>query len=145
MKLLKCKEAGEDNQILMATRTLESSLQVFSIGIRTPPNVFNVNSLQTVAATRAAIDVLSTFLGEDYASNRQQYKNFSAFLQVTRNLCTYVSRSPIRLFLLKQLVRKHGIDFIKEKCRNEELQWILPVQNKVIESYLAIVVIENRS
>ena len=46
------------------------------------------------------------------------------------------NRSPIRLFLLKQLVRKYGIDKMKEKCEQIELQWILPVQNQVLLTLL---------
>ena len=125
--MLRCKETAENSQILLATRNLQNALQVFSSDMRTPPNVFNVNSLQTVASTRASLDVLSTYIGE--ATDRQTPDNLQELVQVARNLCNV--GSPIRLFLLKQLVRKFGIDIVKEICQTRGLEWIFPEQSQV--------------
>lgn len=118
---------------------LQSSLQVFSIDGRTPENVLNVNVLQTAAATRGSLKVLSMYIDENYTSNMQELEKLPTFLEVARNLCTGENRSAIRLFLLKQLVRKYGIGTTKERCQNEELQWILPVHNQVSLKHLKMV------
>ena len=142
-KLLKTKEIGNNVQIVKATRMLESSMQVFSVELRTSPNLISASSLQTVATTRAALEVLSTCLGDNYATNAERNETFQSFLQAARRLCAMANRSPIRLFLLKQLVRKYGIDTMKEKCEQSELQWILPVQNQVL--FTLLITISNPS
>ena len=142
-KLLKTKEIGNNVQIVKATRMLESSLQVFSVELRTSPNLISASSLQTIATIRAALEVLSTYLGDNYATNAEINETFPFFLQAARKLCAMANRSAIRLFLLKQLVRKYGIDTMKEKCEQSELQWILPVQNQVL--FTLLITISNPS
>ena len=129
--LLKSKEAGEDIQMLAALKSLERSLQNFSIGARTE-NVFDVNSLQNVAAIRAALNILWKYLDENFDENLRKYNNLQTLLDVTKRLCESENRSPIRLFLLKQLVRKYGIDNVKKRCEKKELQWILPPESQVM-------------
>ena len=131
MKLIKCKETSDSAQILLAIELLKEATENLQIDIRSPPNTFSVLSLQGVAAIRAAFDVLSSYLGKDCLENIKKHENFSNYLEVSKNLCIASNQSPVRLFLLKQLVRKYGIDAVKDRCRNEWLSWILPVENQV--------------
>ena len=131
MLSLKFKEAGEDTQMASAITALERSLQTFAISARTG-NVFDVKCLQTVAAIRTALNVLSEYLDETFDKNLENYKHFKNFLDVARNLCGSEKRSSIRLFLLKQLVRRNGIDSVKKQCESKELQWLLPQQHQVM-------------
>lgn len=130
-KLLKCKDAGKNIEICKASKMVERSLQVLSIDMKMPPDIISITSLQTVADTRAALVVLSTYLGEDYTKNVQTLEGLPKLVDVARNLCSGTNRSYIQLFLLKQLVRKYGIGIIKERYQNVELQWIFPPKNQV--------------
>ena len=113
-----------------AVKLLERSVQNYSIGARTE-RVFDVNSLQGVGAVRAALNILWQYLDENFDENFRKYDNLQALLDVARGLCESENRSSVRLFLLKQLVRRYGIDTVKKRCEKKELQWILPPQRQV--------------
>ena len=129
VKLLKGREANENVQITMASRILESSLRTVQLA----PNTVDVNSLQDIARIRAALDVVSTYLNEDYASNVERLPDLLKCLETARHLCSNETRSVVQFFFLKQLVRhdQNGIDSVKERCKRKELRWILPPQSEV--------------
>ena len=92
-----------------------------------------VDCLQDIAGIRAALDVLSTYLRDDFVENFQRLDPFPKCLDAARHLCIHPSRNVVQLFLLKQLVRNdpNGIDAVKERCKRNELKWIMPPQAEV--------------
>ena len=130
MKLLKGKEGGANVQILMATRILERTLR--TVPIKALPNSLNIDCLKNIAAIRAALDVLSQYLDENFAENLGTFSALSKCLETAKHMCCNSSRSVIQFFLLKQLVRHSGIDTVKERCKRKELDWILPPMLEVI-------------
>ena len=130
MKLLKAKEGGENVQILLASRLLERTLR--TIQVTRSPNL-DIARLKDIAGIRAALDVLSTYLSEDFVGNFERLDAFPKCLETAKHLCGNSSRFVIQLFLLKQLVRHdpNGIDAVKERCKRNELKWIMPPQSEV--------------
>ena len=130
MKLLKGKEGGANVQILMASQILERKLRTFSN--TASPNSLTINCLKDIAAIRAALDVLSKYLDENFADNFRKFSPLSKCLETAKHICCNSSRSVIKFFLLKQLVRHNGINAVKETCNREELDWILPPMLEVL-------------
>ena len=131
VKLLKAKEGGENVQILMASRNLKRTIRTFPV--TTSHNVVNIDCLKDIAVIRAALDALSTHLGDDFADNFERFEDLPTCIEAARHLCSNPSRFPIQLFLLKQLVRHdpNGIDAVKERCKRKELGWIMPPHSEV--------------
>ncbi len=129
--LLKAKEGGENVQIVLASSILERALR--TIHVTRSPNSLDIDRLKGIAGIRAALDVLSTYLGEDFVGNLERFDAFPKCLETARHLCSNSSRSVIQLFLLKQLVRHdpNGIDAVKERCKRSKLKWIMPPQTEV--------------
>ena len=132
MKLLKGKKAGNNVQIKMAVRILERTLRTFS-SIQ-PSQSLDVNCLKDIAGIKAALEVLAGYLGDDFGDNLKKIESFPKCIEAARLLCSNLERSPIRLFLLKQLLHKdcNGIDAIKKRCERTELQWILQQSLEVV-------------
>ncbi|CAB4005222.1 Hypothetical predicted protein, partial [Paramuricea clavata] len=128
VKLLKAKEGGENIQISLASRILDRTLRT----IHVTSNSLNVNCLKDIAGIRASLDVLSTYLGDDFTDNVRRFKALPKCLEAAKHLCSNSSRSVIQSFLLKQLVRydPNGIDAVKERCKREEFKWIMPPQSE---------------
>ena len=131
MKLLKGKEGGANVQILMASQILERKLQTFANNTASP-NSLNIDCLKDIAAIRAALDVLSQYLDENFAENLGKFSALSKCLETAKHMCCNSSRAVIRFFLLKQLVRHSGINAVKERCSKMELDWILPPMLEVL-------------
>ena len=117
-------------EIASISRTLERILRTISVAV--PPNTLTIDSLKDVAGIRAALDVLSKYLDDDFADNIEQIDNLWKCLETAKHLCRNPSRSVIQFFLLKLLVRHSGIDAVKERCKTEELNWILPLMLEVV-------------
>jgi hypothetical protein len=133
VKLLKAKEGGENVQIILASKVLERTLRT----IHGHQNSLNIDCLRDIAGIRAALDVLSTYLGDDFAENVKRFQALRKCLETAKYLCSDSSRSVLQLFLLKQLVRHdpNGIDAVKERCKRTELRWIMPPQSEVIHFF----------
>ena len=131
MRLLKAKEGGENVQILSTCNILERTLRTIQ-GTHSP-NALDLNCLQDIAGIRAALDALSTYLGDDFVENLQRFDAFPKCLEAARHVCNNQSRSAVQLFLLKRLVRHdpNGVNAVKERCKRKELKWILPPQAEV--------------
>ena len=130
MKLLKGKEGGANVQIVMASQILERTLR--TIPLKASPNALDINCLKGVAGIRAALDVLSQYLDDNFSENMRQFEALSKCLETAKHMCSNSSRSVIQFFLLKQLVRHSGIDAVKERCKRRELNWILPPMLEVV-------------
>ena len=129
VKLLKAKEGGENTQISLARTILEKTPQT----IHVTPIPINIDCLKDIAGIRAALDVLSTYLGEDFVANFERFNALPKCLETAQHLCTNSSRPIIQLFLLKQIVRHdpNGFDAVKERCKRNELKWIIAPQTEV--------------
>ena len=129
--MLKAKEAKENAQISLASRILDRCLR--NNYVTHSSNSLNIDCLKDIAGIRAALDILSTYLGENFEGNLERLDAFPKCLETARHLCSDPSRSVIQLFLLKQLVRHdpNGIDAVKERCKRKELKWIMPPQLEV--------------
>ncbi len=138
MKLLKAKEGGENVQILLASGILERTLR--TIQVTSSPNSLNIDRLKDIAGIRAALDVLSTYLSEDFVDNFEHLNAFPKCLETARHLCSNSSRFVVQLFFLKQLVRHdpNGIDAVKERCQRNELKWIMPPQSEVRHFFISL-------
>ena len=132
MKLLKVKEAGKNVQIMSTCSILERTLRTINVTPQSP-NALDINCLKDVAGIRAALDVLSTYLGDDFVDNFKRLDGFSKCLEAAKYMCNDPNRSTIQLFLLKQLVRHdpNGLDAVQERCKRKELKWIMPPQAEV--------------
>ena len=130
MKLLKGKEGGANVQILMASQILNRKLKTFSN--TASPNSLNIDCLKDIAAIRAALDVLSKYLDENFAENLAKFPALSKCLETAKHMCCNSGRSVIQFYLIKQLVRHSGIDAVKERCKKKELNWILPPMLEVL-------------
>ena len=130
VKLLKAKEGGENVQILLASRELERTLRT----IHGHQNSLTINCLRDIAGIRAALDVLSTYLGDDFVENVKRFEALPKCIETAKHLCSNSSRSVLQSFLLKQLVRHdpNGVEAVKERCKGKELKWIMPPQSEVI-------------
>ena len=128
--LLKGKEGGANVQIVLASKILERTLG--TISITASPNSLNIDCLKDIAAIRAALDVLSQYLDENFAENLGNFSDLSKCLETAKHMCCNSNRSVIQFFLLKQLVRHSGIDAVKERCKRKELDWILPPMLEVV-------------
>ena len=128
--LLKAREVGESVQLNMASRILDRALR----NISSSSNTLTVSCLKDIAGIRAALDVLSTYLSDDCPDNVERHQALSKCLVSAKQLCSNTSRFVVQLFLLKQFVRHdpNGIDAVKERCRKEELKWIMPPQAGVM-------------
>ena len=134
VKYLKLKDDEENAQFIVASKNLKGTV----LSQTSPsPNVGNISCLEAIAFIRAALDVLSTYLGNDFADNIRRFEALPTCLEAAKKLCNDPSRSAIQLFLLKQLVRHdpNGIDGVKERCKRKELEWIMPQQAKVKKNY----------
>ncbi|XP_028416584.1 E3 ubiquitin-protein ligase rnf213-alpha-like [Dendronephthya gigantea] len=123
--LLKAREGGENVQLNIASRILDRSLR----NISSSSNTLTVSCLEDIAGIRSALEVVSSYLSDDFADNVKRFPKLSNCLASAKQLC---SRFVVKLFLLKQLVRHdpNGIDAVKERCRKEELNWIMPPQSE---------------
>ena len=128
MKLLKGKGGV---QIVLAGKILERTLR--TISVTASPNALDINCLKDVAGIRAALDVLSQYLDDNFAENIKQFEALSKCLETAKHMCCNASRSVIQFFLLKLLVRHCGIDTAKERCKRRELSWILPPMLEVVQ------------
>lgn len=130
-KLLKAKEGGENVQLSLASNTLGRTLRALSVSAAS--NVLSAACLKDIGGIRAALDVVSTYLSDDFAQNIKNSEKLRECLESAKHLCCNSSQSVIQLYLLKLLVHHdpNGIDAVKEKCKTKELDWILPPQLEV--------------
>jgi hypothetical protein len=122
---------GKNVQILVASGNIKRAMQ--TLHVTPPPNAVNIDCLRDIAVVRAALDALSTYLGDEFDANMELFKALPKCVDAAKHLCCDPSRFPIQLFLLKQLVRHdpNGFDAVKQRCEEKELEWIIPSQIEV--------------
>ena len=89
-------------------------------------------SLDGVAKGRYVLSLVVEYLyklfieGDCSYKERDAKKEVMLLLDSVRKLCREVSSSTPQLYLLKQLVRRYGLDCVRTLGEYEELAWILP-------------------
>ena len=89
-------------------------------------------SLDGVAKGRYVLSLVAEYLYKLFIEGDNSYKDLDAkrevmfSLESARKLCMEVSSSTPQLYLLKQLVRRYGLDCVRTLGEYEELAWILP-------------------
>ncbi|XP_022796391.1 E3 ubiquitin-protein ligase rnf213-alpha-like isoform X1 [Stylophora pistillata] len=91
-------------------------------------------SLDGVAKGRYVLSLVVEFLYKLFIEGDSSYKDLDAkrevlsLLECARKLCMGMSSSTPQLYLLKQLVRRYGLDCVRTLGEYEELAWILPAE-----------------
>ena len=92
----------------------------------------NANSLEGVAKGRYVLLLVADYLykwfieGDKSSNDLDVKREVMALLESARRLCVEGSSSTPQLYLLKQLVRRYGLDCVRTLGGYKELEWILP-------------------
>ena len=106
-----------------------------------------IDMLEGVAKARYTLALTAEFMYKSTVENtepwndRQIKMKLETLFETVRRLC-YESLSPApRLFLLKQLARRFGVEAIHVLCGRKELEWIVPPEsrNKQVQNISKIV------
>ena len=107
-----------------------------------PTRELDVDVLEGVAKARYTLALTAEYMYKSTVENtelwndRQIKMELETLFETARRLC-YKSLSPApRLFLLKQLARRFGVEAIHVLCGKKELEWIVPPEsrNKQVEN-----------
>ena len=107
-----------------------------------PTREIDVDVLESVAKARYTLARTAEYMYKSTVENtkpwndRQIKMELETLFETARRLC-YKSLSPApRLFLLKQLARRFGVEAIHVLCGKKELEWIVPPEsrNKQVEN-----------
>ena len=95
-----------------------------------------IDVLEGVAVARYTLALTAEFMYKSTVENtepwndRQIKMELETLFETVRRLC-YESLSPApRLFLLKQLARRFGVEAIHVLCGRKELEWIVPPESR---------------
>ena len=117
----------------------------------------SADSLEGVAKGRYVISLVADYLYKWFIEGESDLKDLDAkrevksLLESARKLCMAMSSSTPQLYLLKQLVRQHGLDSVRTLGEYEELEWILPqearqqVNYKVLFQWIALKLVTSES
>ena len=122
----KCEEAVRD-----LTATDEDSAEISDV------------SLEGVAKGRYSLSLVvelfyKLFIEGDSYKDEKDKREVTKLFESAKRLCKGLSSSAPHLYLLKQLVRRHGLDCVRTLDEYGELEWILPldarqqVENKLL-------------
>ena len=90
-----------------------------------PTREIDVDVLESVAKRRYALALTAGFMYKSTVENTDQIKmELETLFEAAKRLCCE-SQAP-RLFLLKQLARRFGVEAIGVLCGRKELEWIVP-------------------
>ena len=92
----------------------------------------SAQSLDGVAKGRYVLSLVVEYLYKLFIEGDSSYKDakieLKSLFNSARKLCMEVSSSTPQLYLLKQLVRRYGLDCVRTLGEFEELAWILPTE-----------------
>ncbi|XP_022803330.1 E3 ubiquitin-protein ligase rnf213-alpha-like isoform X2 [Stylophora pistillata] len=120
----KCEEAVRD-----LTATDEDSAEMSDV------------SLEGVAKGRYSLSLVVELLyklfieGDSYKDEKDK-REVTKLFESAKRLCKGLSSSTPHLYLLKQLVRRHGLDCVRTLDEYEELEWILPLDARQQEEVI---------
>ena len=92
----------------------------------------SANSLEGVAKGRYVISLVADYIYKWFIEGDSSFQDLDVrrevklLLESAKMLCMEASSSTPRLYLLKQLVRRYGLDCVRTLGEYEELEWILP-------------------
>lgn len=93
----------------------------------------DANALEGVAKGRYVLSLVADFLYKWFIEGDSSYtkdldveREAGCLLGSARKLCMEGSSTTPQLYLLKQLVRRHGFDCVRTMGGCKELEWILP-------------------
>ncbi|PFX19443.1 E3 ubiquitin-protein ligase RNF213 [Stylophora pistillata] len=114
-----------------AKRTCEESFKALSDGDENSAEM-SAQSLDGVAKGRYVLSLVVEYLYKLFIEGDSSYKDakieLKSLFNSARKLCMEVSSSTPQLYLLKQLVRRYGLDCVRTLGEFEELAWILPTE-----------------
>ena len=103
---------------------------------RRPTRELDVDVLEGVAKARYTLALTAEFMYKSTVENTEPWSDrlikmeLETLFETARRLC-YKSLSPApRLFLLKQLARRFGVEAIHVLCGRKELEWIVPPESR---------------
>ena len=116
-----------------------------------PAQELEVIVLEGVAKARYALALTAELMYKSALEDAAPWKDLQiknelqTLFDAVRRMC-YKSLSPVpRLYLLKQLARRFGVEAIHMLCGRKELEWIVPPESRVqqvgkvlFESYLTV-------
>ena len=95
-----------------------------------------IDVLEGVAVARYTLALTAEFMYKSTVENTEHWNDrqikmkLETLFETVRRLC-YESLSPApRLFLLKQLARRFGVEAIHVLCGRKELEWIVPPESR---------------
>ena len=101
-----------------------------------PTREIDVDVLEGVAKARYTLTLTAEFMYKSTVENTEPWGDrlikmeLETLFETARRLC-YKSLSPApRLFLLKQLARRFGVEAIHVLCGKKELEWIVPPERR---------------
>ena len=105
-----------------------------------PTRELDVDVLEGVAKARYTLALTAEYMYKSTVENTEPWNDcqikmeLETLFEMAKRLC-YKSLAP-RLFLLKQLARRFGVETIHVLCGRKELEWIVPPEsrNKQVEN-----------
>ncbi|CAH3163087.1 unnamed protein product, partial [Porites evermanni] len=97
-----------------------------------------VSPFEAVAKTRYALSKTAEFMYMRIVSDDEKWSNYetsealNSLFNTVQELCTSVPSRSLALFLLKQLVKRYGVNSIATVSQNEDLFWIVPAEFRQI-------------
>ncbi|XP_022801884.1 E3 ubiquitin-protein ligase rnf213-alpha-like, partial [Stylophora pistillata] len=102
----------------------------------------SARSLEGVAKGRFVLSLVVELLYKLFIEGDSSYRDEKVKREVTkllvsaRKLCLEMSSSTPQLYLLKQLVRRYGLDCVRTLGQFKELEWILPSETRQQEDVI---------
>ena len=122
--------------IILARTLCEEAMPYLTSSSLKPSRELDVTVLESVAKARYALTLTSKFMLSSIEDREGQWADIqvknelSSLVEAAKRMC-YKTLSPVpRLYLLKMLVRKFGIDSIHKLCNRKEFEWIVPPESR---------------
>lgn len=97
-----------------------------------------MTSLEAIAKARCALTKIGEFMYMSVVSDDERWSNqktravLNPLFNHVQELCASVRSSSPTIFLLKQLVKRYGVNSIATVSQKEELSWIVPAEFRQI-------------
>lgn len=97
-----------------------------------------MTSLEAIAKARCSLTKIAEFMYMSVVSDDERWSNqktravLNPLFNHVQALCASVRSSSPTIFLLKQLVKRYGVNSIATVSQKEELSWIVPAEFRQI-------------
>ena len=98
-----------------------------------PQREVDVVLLENVAKGRYVLRVTAEFMNlmaEGTLDDMRITSELLSLFEAVKTVCCKSTASALRLYLLKQLARRFGVDVIHTLCKRRELDWIVPLESR---------------